>query len=45
MKLLKDKYGRFWLVKQSTYTLLNINHIGVLNKKIEVTDNLITEIK
>ena len=32
MKILEDKYGRRWLVKRSTYTLLTINHIGVLNR-------------
>lgn len=31
MKILKDKYGRKWLVKMRTYTLLTVNHIGVLN--------------
>jgi hypothetical protein len=33
MKLTTDKYGRVWLVNYRTYTLLNINHTGVIPKQ------------
>jgi len=37
MKLLRDKYGRTWLKRYGTYTLLNINHIGVLPTVKEIS--------
>jgi len=30
MKIVCDKYGRKWLVRYSTFILLNINHTGVI---------------
>ena len=33
MKLVLDKYGRTWLVKDKTYTLLNSNQLAILNLK------------
>ena len=39
MKLTTDKYGRVWLVNYRTYTLLNINHIGVMPKPLKPKQN------
>jgi len=30
MKIVCDKYGRKWLMRYSTFILLNINHTGVI---------------
>ena len=36
MKIVIDKYGREWLKKYGTYTLLNISQLAILNLKKEV---------
>lgn len=33
MKIVVDKYGRYWLKKRSTYTLLTSLHLAILNLK------------
>lgn len=43
MKLAKDKYGRAWLKKGSTYTLLNINHTGLVPPKIKLEEKKTNE--
>lgn len=47
MKLAKDKYGRAWLKKGSTYTLLNINHTGHIPPvaKLEISTEIVNKIK
>lgn len=30
MKLVKDKYDRLWLKRYGTFTLIGINHTGIL---------------
>ena len=47
MKLATDKYGRAWLIKGSTYTLLNINHTGKIppTAKLEVSNEIVNKIK